>query len=76
MTDLNTLAAKYGEDELPEGFHKVSLIVNDREFRAIKGLAIRSGEGTYAAGLRSMLGWPETAYGLKAALQRAIARRP
>lgn len=56
--------------ELPEGFHKVSVVVNTKELDELRHRAILTAHSTYSSAIRTLLGWHETPYGLRAALRR------
>lgn len=61
--------------EMPEGFHKVSVLLSDVEFDNLKKVSLRTAEGTYSSAVRRALGWPEYPRGLKAKLVAMVHER-
>lgn len=60
---------------MPEGFHKVSVLMTETEYQNMRKVAAITGEGTYSAAIRKALKWPEAPYGLRATLTRMIEAR-
>jgi hypothetical protein len=58
---------------LPEGFYKVSVILTEKEFKALRLETLWTGEGTYSAAIRKRMGMGEIAYGFKSAWKRHVA---
>lgn len=56
--------------ELPEGFYKVSVVLNERELRELRRTAALMPRGTWGEAIRHELGWPYSPYGLFAAIAR------
>jgi len=70
---MNTITGMLDElEELPEGFHKVSVLVTSSELENLKRVAAVTAEATASAAIRRALKWQEAPYGLKAALVRAL----
>jgi len=62
-------------DRLPEGFYKVSVVLNESELRKLRRAAILSPHGTYSEAIRKAMGRPTSPIGLAKAL-RQMQRRP
>lgn len=56
----------------PKGFRVIHVIVTEKELTELRHEASLLASGRADAALRVRAGWPEQAYGLKAALRRAL----
>lgn len=56
--------------ELPEGFHKVSVVLTEGEFADLRTDAALSARGTWSEAIRKRLGLSPSPYGIYAAIAR------
>ncbi len=61
-------------DQLPEGFYKVSVVLNEAELRRLRSRVWRMPHGTYSEAIREAMGRPTSPVGLAKALREMRKR--